>query len=96
MATQKQAAQVYADLQAQTAEQVSADVARTTAQLITERTRLAEIREARETRREIGAEMVHLNEEDRGRMGLVVWVLAGLLVLFLIVAWGTWLWAKGW
>ena len=97
MATQRDAAKLYTDLQAQTAEQVSAKEARTAAQLTAERVRLAEMREARETRREIeaeqadrqaaAAEQAHLNAEDRSRMGAVVWVVGAAclaLIAFLL------------
>lgn len=97
MATQRDAAKLYTDLQAQTAEQVSAKEARTAAQLTAERVRLAEMREARETRREVQAEQAHLNAEDRSRMGAVVWVVGaaclGLIAFLLpwaaLVQWAT-------
>lgn len=87
MSTQHDAAKLYAGLQAQTAEQVSANEARTAAQLTAERVRLAELREARETRREIEAEQAHLNAEDRSRMAAVVWVVGAAclgLIAFLL------------
>lgn len=88
MATQHDAADLYTSLQERAANDQ--------AQLTAERLQLAEMRAARETRRELEAAQAQADEDALHAMGVVVWALAGLAVFLVVVVWATWLWAHGW
>ncbi len=70
MSTQRDAADLYADLQERAANEQ--------AQLTAERVRLADMRATRETRRELESQQAAVDAETRHAMGAVVWWLAGL------------------